>query len=52
MDAGQAMEFLTRRDSAVELNFTRTLVQLKEKFQDFLTTVRHVAKQYHPYESC
>jgi len=47
MDAGQAMEFLTRRDSADELNFTRTLVQLKEKYRTFLTTVRLIAKQCH-----
>jgi hypothetical protein len=40
MDAGQAFGFLTRGDSVDELNFTRALVQLKEKYQAFLTTVR------------
>ena len=42
-DAGQALGFLTRSDSAAELNFTRTLVRLKEKYQAFLTTVRQLA---------
>ena len=40
MDAGQALGFLTRSDSADELHFTRTLIRLKEKYQAFLTTVR------------
>ena len=44
MDAGQAMGFFTRHDSTDELNFTRTLVQLKEKYQAFLTVVRQLRK--------